>query len=153
AIWQDFLILVRLLGGGAHLALALIVALMALGVGLICLTTSHLFHPASAAPASILSVALLSTANYGAQFIDTSLLFFLSTMAAGFLYLYARSRRLVALGCAAVFTGLAFSDHVAAVCLVPSLLVVTLMAARSPIAAIGVAAAAGVSTALVTSAL
>lgn len=151
AVWTDLLLTVRHFHGlsaGMHLT---VLALTAAGIAVTFWVTSRVLQPALAAPAALLTLALMGVPEIGSPTLDCSTTFLFATLAAAFLLVFSLSGNLLAITAAAVFVSHAVNGHPSAVSLVPALLVVAGMAGRLPLASIPLAVAAYVAASYVTS--
>jgi hypothetical protein len=122
AVWEA--------GGRANAAFVLIVAMIAVGVGVICIATSRFLRPALAVPASVIALAFLQSQTLASPLIDTSLTFLPSAGTAAALLVFALTDRPFAIVVAAVFAAHAADSHVSGVCLLPALVLVAALAGR-----------------------
>jgi hypothetical protein len=109
----------------------LMLLLMGIANGLLFLTVSRFAGPAAAAPASTLTLALLSAHRYLAPVMDATATFFFATVAILALLLFVLTDNVVALVTAMVFVAHAFNVHVSAVTLLPAFALIPVMAGPS----------------------
>jgi len=160
AVWLHILTAVGLLGGTTVAARALLLCLMAVGIGALFLCTKRWLRPAFALPAALFALAGLTGGGgwepgpgevAAANLVDASALFFPATICACALLIFVATNRTLALVVAAVFASHCTNTHVAGAVLIPSLLASAALVGRSPIGSVALAAIAYVATTLITS--
>ncbi len=151
AVWPEVALAIKVFGGSVTDLYTVVVAQMAVGVGLVFLIAARFLNAAVAVPAAVFALALLGSFRFASPLVDCSFTFLFSAAAAAALLTFALTTRPLALVIAAVFASHAVNSHVCAVVLLPALVLFSTMAGDSPFWSAGIAGVSYLAASAITS--
>ncbi|HVM95304.1 MAG TPA: hypothetical protein VMT89_02890, partial [Candidatus Acidoferrales bacterium] len=136
AVWLDFLVAVRLLGGDTETQREAVLGLLALSVATLFAVVWRWLRPSIALPAAMLLVVALSVDTSPSRLVSPSAMIFPSILTAAGLLCYGLSGQRRFLAVSAFALGVGLCTHISSVCLVPALIVITLLGRPQPFRAL-----------------
>jgi hypothetical protein len=150
-LWEDILVAVRKLGGGPRALYETLVAMQAVSVGVIFLTTARLGRLALALPTALFAMALIGSASLANPMLDSSTTTLFSVLAAASLVAFSVTARTEALVLGAALIAHGMNGHVSVVSLLPAMLVLAFLVGDSPWSALVVGVSSYFVAAMITS--